>query len=219
MARYDAVTDEFFLGQTQRLAAVHREPVQFDEALRIEKLLDPFARGEFATLVLAGNGGLAGGRQCEFAPALQVIKLRSVTHSLAKFPARALPTRHAKRSRVAKVLLLQFDSDPQCTKRTDALRKLDAQIVEDEPHWPTFFDAVTRERPDVIVIACSRIPSHGREAARYLNEGFNTRDIPVILVDVLPADLEKTRNYVPQAAIVTSDGLVDAVRERISADV
>ncbi|MDQ2816996.1 MAG: hypothetical protein M3T49_02130 [Candidatus Eremiobacteraeota bacterium] len=120
---------------------------------------------------------------------------------------------------MAKLLLLQFDTDPQCAARRDVLSKIDVQLAEDEPRWPSFFRTVTRIRPDVIVVACSRIPSHGREAARYLSEGFNTRDIPLIIVGVAEHDLEKTRDYVPRATIVGEENLASAVRERLPASV
>ena len=89
-------------------------------------------------------------------------------------------------------------------------------MIEAEPRWPNFFDAVTRERPDVIVIAADRLPSHAREAARYLGEGFNTRDIPVVLVDVPSTEREKfeayLRAYQPRAKFVERTALTDAVR-------
>ncbi|MBC5825315.1 MAG: hypothetical protein GIW99_07710 [Candidatus Eremiobacteraeota bacterium] len=120
---------------------------------------------------------------------------------------------------MARVLLLQFDTDPKCVPIRTALEQVDAEIVEDEPRWPGFFQTVTRERPDTIIIACSKIPSHGREAARYLSEGFNTRNIPLILVGVADRDLVKTREYAPRAQIVTAGDLAAAVSQRLQINV
>ena len=117
---------------------------------------------------------------------------------------------------MAKVLLLQFDTDPACAQRRTALAATAATLVEAEPRWPTFFDVVTAERPDVIVIAASRIPSHAYEAARYLGEGFNTRDIPVVLVDVARKDEPKARRSAPQATIVDNDDMVAAVERTLA---
>ena len=111
-----------------------------------------------------------------------------------------------------KVLLLQFDTDPACAQRRDILAKAQMTIVEAAPRWPIFFDVVTAERPDVIVIAASRIPSHAYEAARYIGDGFNTRNIPVLLVDVARKDITKAKNAAPQAQIVERPGLVDAIK-------
>lgn len=116
---------------------------------------------------------------------------------------------------MAKVLLLQFDTDPARAQLRAALDTIGAIIVEAEPRWPTFFDVVTAQRPDVIVIAASRIPSHAYEAARYLGEGFNTRNIPVLLVDVASKDEPKARRSAPEAAIVDRADVVSAVERAL----
>lgn len=116
---------------------------------------------------------------------------------------------------MAKVLLLQFDTDAACAQRRTLLAQTKAQIVEAEPQWPVFFDAVTAQRPDLIVIAASKIPSHAFEAARYLGDGFNTRDIPVILVDVGQKDLAQAKQSAPQAKIVDRSELINAVGEAL----
>jgi hypothetical protein len=118
---------------------------------------------------------------------------------------------------MAKVALLQFDTDPECAERRELLAMLGASLVVAEPRWPVFFDTIERERPDVIVIACSIIAQHAREAARYLGDGFNTRNIPVILVDVKPEDLNATKASAPSAAIVDRAQLASAVRARLPA--
>ena len=114
-----------------------------------------------------------------------------------------------------KVLLLQFDSDPARAERRTNLASTGMTVVEAEPRWPTFFDVVTAQRPDVIVIAASTIPSHAFEAARYLGDGFNTRNIPVLLVDVNPKDYNRAQTSAPQAKIVERSVLADAVRESL----
>lgn len=103
---------------------------------------------------------------------------------------------------MTKVLLLQFKTDPACAERRQTLQGSGATVVEAEPRWPVFFDAVDANRPDVVAIAASVIPSHAFEAARYLGEGFNTRDIPVFLVDVAPKDLPKAQSSAPRAVII-----------------
>jgi hypothetical protein len=115
-----------------------------------------------------------------------------------------------------KLLLLQFKTDPACAERREALAKTGASVMEAEPRWPVFFDSLKANRPDVIVIAASTIPSHGIEAARYLGEGFNTRDIPVYLVDVAPKDQTKAMTSAPRAQFVQTSELAGAL-EKISA--
>lgn len=117
---------------------------------------------------------------------------------------------------MAKILLLQFHTDPDVTARREALSGLGAELVEAEPRWPTFFDVLTRERPDVVVISLARIPSHGREAARYIKEGFNTRNLPVILTDVPTKEINATRKAAPTALIVERPTLHDVVYKKLT---
>src|ERR1700687_3970586 len=112
---------------------------------------------------------------------------------------------------MAKILLLQFHSDPDAATRRAALAALGATLVEDEPRWPTFFDTLTHERPDIVVISMAVIPSHGREAARYIKEGFNTRNIPVFLTDVPAKEIDEVHASVPTAIMVESKDLAEAV--------
>jgi hypothetical protein len=106
-----------------------------------------------------------------------------------------------------KVLLLQFKTDPACAARREILAKTGARLTEAEPRWPVFFDAQQSDRPDIIAIAASVIPSHAIEAARYLGDGFNTRDIPVYLVDVQPNDVACARTSAPRAHLIDSSAL------------
>ena len=114
------------------------------------------------------------------------------------------------------VLLLQFDTDDNCAERRVLIEDTGATLLEDEPRWPTFFRTLLTARPDAIVISCGKLPVHGREAARYLNDGFNTRDIPVILTDVAPADIAKTKIAAPNSTVVDRGGLTRAVRNVIA---
>jgi len=93
---------------------------------------------------------------------------------------------------------------------------LGATLVESEPRWPTFFDVLNRERPDVVVISLGAIPSHGREAARYIKDGFNSRNLPVFLTDVPAKDIDKCRKSAPTAVIVERRDLHDAVYKKLT---
>jgi hypothetical protein len=116
---------------------------------------------------------------------------------------------------MAKILLLQFDTDPGCSVHREALSALGAALVEAEPRWPTFFDVLNKERPDIVVISLGAIPSHGREAARYIKDGFNTRNLPVFLTDVPAKDIDKCRKSAPTAVIVERKDLHDAVYKKL----
>lgn len=115
-----------------------------------------------------------------------------------------------------KVLLLQFATDPNCSARQEILQNLGVTLAVAEPRWPTFFDVVTAERPDVIVIAGSLFPTHAIEAARYLGDGFNTRNIPVVLVGVADKEAQRARSSAPRARIVDGAALAAAVRAALT---
>jgi hypothetical protein len=117
--------------------------------------------------------------------------------------------------RVAKVLLLRFHSDPGCGALREALSGLGATLVEAELRWPTFFDALNREHPDIVVISLGAIPSHGREAARYIKDGFNSRNLPVFLTEVPAREIEACRKSAPTAVIVERSDLHDAVYKKL----
>lgn len=115
------------------------------------------------------------------------------------------------------VLLLQFDTDENCAERRVLIEDSGATLVEDEPRWPTFFRSLVTSRPDAIVISCGKLPVHGREAARYLNDGFNTRNIPVLVTDVAPGDVTETKKAAPKSVVVERSGLTRALKSLIRA--
>ncbi|HEV2907639.1 MAG TPA: hypothetical protein VGX02_00105 [Candidatus Eremiobacteraceae bacterium] len=121
----------------------------------------------------------------------------------------------AELSCMAKILLLQFHSDSHRKEHYDALKGLGAELVEAEPRWPSFFDVLNREHPDVVVISLGAIPSHGREAARYIKDGFNSRNLPVFLTDVPAKGIDKSRKSAPGAIIVEQKDLHDAVYKKL----
>ncbi|HKW45733.1 MAG TPA: hypothetical protein VJN22_08745 [Candidatus Eremiobacteraceae bacterium] len=117
---------------------------------------------------------------------------------------------------MANVLLLQFDTDENCAERRVLIEDTGANLLEDEPRWPTFFRMLLTAKPDAIVISCGKLPVHGREAARYINDGFNTRNIPVIVTDVAPDDIAKTKLAAPKAIVVERAGLTRALKKIIT---
>ena len=117
---------------------------------------------------------------------------------------------------MARVVLLQFDTDPGCAERRAQVASVYPDFAEAEPRWPIFFETLSAEQPDVVVISCGKLPSHGREAARYINDGFNTRNIDVLLTDVAPKDRARTHAAAPMSTIVGRDRLTEELRSRLA---
>ncbi|HLJ83562.1 MAG TPA: hypothetical protein VKT51_05260 [Candidatus Eremiobacteraceae bacterium] len=118
---------------------------------------------------------------------------------------------------MARVVLLQFDTDPGCADHRALVASVYPEFAEAEPRWPVFFETLAQQRPEIVVISCGKLPSHGREAARYINEGFNTRNMEVLLIDVEPRERARTRAAAPDSEIVDRERLSDELR-RLLAD-
>ncbi len=59
----------------------------------------------------------------------------------------------------------------------------------------------------MIVVDCSRLPSHARETASYLGENKATRSIPLFLINVAEGDLAKTVQKASRATVVSEADL------------
>jgi hypothetical protein len=113
---------------------------------------------------------------------------------------------------MARVVLLQFDTDPGCAEQRALVASVYPEFAEAEPRWPLFFEALAQHRPEIVVISCAKLPSHGREAARYINEGFNTRNMDVLLTGVAPKERARTHAAAPESDIVDQNRLADELR-------
>lgn len=69
--------------------------------------------------------------------------------------------------------------------------------------------AIMEQLPDVVVIYLSRLPSHGRETARYLRERKAAREVPIIFVGGSPQKVASVKEKVPQA-VYTSAAELDS---------
>jgi DNA-binding response OmpR family regulator len=68
-------------------------------------------------------------------------------------------------------------------------------------------------QPDVVVIYLDRLPSHGRQTARYLRSRLETRDMPVIFVNGAQKPLEEIKALLPEAAYTASERLESVLKE------
>ena len=67
---------------------------------------------------------------------------------------------------------------------------------------------VLADPPEAVVIYLTRLPSHGRETARYL---LSQTDIPIIFVDGAEEKVKNTRAVVPDATHIRSDALASTL--------
>lgn len=73
-----------------------------------------------------------------------------------------------------------------------------------------------KKLPDVFVISLARLPSHGREFAKWLRESKKRAPVPLVFVDGKPDKVAQTRQKFPDAIFCTSDNLIGALRTVLS---
>ena len=72
---------------------------------------------------------------------------------------------------------------------------------------------IQEEKPDVVVIYLTRLPSHGRETGHALETIMSTMNIPLVYVDGNEEAVVRTRTTMPDAVYTTTEKL-----EKVLAD-
>lgn len=72
--------------------------------------------------------------------------------------------------------------------------------------------AISAAPPEAVLISLRRLPSHGRETAKYLRSQSVGRDIPILFFDGAPDKIEATRAAVPDAEYLPWEELPARVR-------
>jgi len=115
-----------------------------------------------------------------------------------------------------KIFLIHWNED-EAQEHVRQLQDAGWQVAWESKDGAHAVNAIKNETPQAIVIYLTRLPSHGRETADYLQSLKNTRHIPIVFVDGQGEALEKTKAKVPEA-IYTSSGelqsvLIDLVKD------
>jgi len=77
--------------------------------------------------------------------------------------------------------------------------------------------ALLRAEPvDVIVIDCTRLPSHGRAAAHVLRQRQGTRFVPLVFLGGEEAKLAQLRDELPDAVFAAWDGAEPAIEHALA---
>lgn len=81
-----------------------------------------------------------------------------------------------------------------------------------EPRWPQFRDELDTIRPDFIVLDLSRHPTHGFDAAQYLQRTDAYAGIPLYAINPTEAAARKLGDRLPTVPVVTLEALVERFR-------
>jgi len=99
---------------------------------------------------------------------------------------------------------------------TEPLRAAGHQIAYDEKIVPGLFSKIRASPPDAFVIALTRLPSHGREAAAFLRGSKATRHIPIVFVDGEPDKVDAIRRIMPDATYTSLSRLDASLRRALA---
>lgn len=69
------------------------------------------------------------------------------------------------------------------------------------------YKRITASRPGAVVISLSRLPSHGRELGRSLQDLKANRELPLVFVDGAGEMVERVRSAVPDAVFTAGTEL------------
>lgn len=107
-----------------------------------------------------------------------------------------------------KALLLQF-AGPGRLRQLGRLTKIPVAWHVAEPRWPHFRDELEASRPDFIVLDLSRHPTHGFDAAQYLQRTEPYATIPLYAINPTEAVARKLGDRLPTVPVVTLETLID----------
>ena len=116
----------------------------------------------------------------------------------------------------AKLALVHLGRPEEAEGRAGELRRAGYRVVLlGRMSGTALRHRVAGDRPDVVVIDLSRVPSEGQAAALSLLAFRATRELPTVFVDGAPDKIARVRANVPGAVFATGNGLrraVEAVR-------
>lgn len=102
-----------------------------------------------------------------------------------------------------RIVLIHWNED-EAAELAEPLIKSGWQVEIEAEDGARISKRVLDSPPEAVVIYLSRLPSHGRETARYL---LSQTTVPVIFVDGAKEKVENVRAVVPDATFIRSDGL------------
>lgn len=116
---------------------------------------------------------------------------------------------------MATILLVHWNAD-EAIERVERLAKIGfpSEVLDLTRGGEAARDYRTRP-PTAIVIDLSRLPSHGRQVARYFRQTKATRHVPIVFADGEAEKVRRVREEFPDAAYTTWPRLGPALRRAI----
>jgi DNA-binding response OmpR family regulator len=102
-----------------------------------------------------------------------------------------------------KVFLIHWN-EQEVEDHAETLRSWGWEVETEAEDGARACKTITAHPPDAVVIFLTRLPSHGRETARYLRSRKATSQLPIIFVDGSSAVVEKMKSKIPSARYTSS---------------
>ena len=108
-------------------------------------------------------------------------------------------------------LFLIHWNDAEAEDKAHALRGDGWEVQTESADGARGAKRLLADPPDVVVIWLTRLPSHGRETARFFRSSPAGRSTPIVFVGGGGEALETVRAKVPDAVYTAPDGLAAAL--------
>lgn len=113
-----------------------------------------------------------------------------------------------------RLLLIHWHPE-EAEERGERLRAEGWEVEVEAADGADAAERIRNDRPAVVVISLTRLPSHGRETAVYLRDRYTEPELPIVFVDGDPEKVEGVRERVPEAAFTDWDDL-PAILEKVA---
>ena|SRR3990172_5674 len=101
-----------------------------------------------------------------------------------------------------KIFLIHWNQE-EAKAYAEAIQARGWQVDTESEEGSRAGNLIKENLPDLVLIYLTRLPSHGRETAKWLRSLKKTRDLPIIFVGGKEEAVEKVRGQVPEGEFIT----------------
>lgn len=105
-----------------------------------------------------------------------------------------------------RVLLIHWH-ETEAQERAEPLRAAGWEVDVESADGAAAAQRAQAAPPDAVVVSLARLPSHGRETARFLREHSSQGELPIVFVDGDPETVAEVRSRVPDTAATSAEEL------------
>ena len=114
-----------------------------------------------------------------------------------------------------KAIRLIHWNEAEAEERSSRLQALGYQVNAAPPVASTFWQELTDDPPDAVVISLERLPAQGRDFALVIRQRKSTRHLPLVFVGGEDAKIKRVREVLPDATFTTWPKVRSALKRAI----